>query len=87
MARAGQPQGLGALADAHVEHPQPLSHREAGGDLLIQLVGDQRLPEGVPQGAEAAQPAARPAGEAGGLAAQGRSPRLTCGLGSRSRRI
>ncbi|MET7762110.1 hypothetical protein [Streptomyces sp. NPDC005336] len=48
MARAGQPQGLGALAEADVEDPQPLSDRIARGDLLIELAGDQRLPERVP---------------------------------------
>ncbi|WP_307821685.1 hypothetical protein [Streptomyces coffeae] len=69
MARAGQPQGLGALAEADIEHPQPPAHRIAGGDLLVELLGDQRLPDGVPQAPEAAQPALRPAGEAGRLSA------------------
>ena len=65
VAGAGQPQGLGALAHADVEHPQPLPHREAGADLLVELPGHQLLADDVAQSAEAAEPAGRAADEAG----------------------
>lgn len=68
-------QGLGALAHPDVEDPQPLSHREAAGYLLVQLPCDQFLPHDVPQTAEAVQPGGRPSLETD--RAQGRSPRLT----------
>ncbi|ARZ70484.1 hypothetical protein SMD11_4891 [Streptomyces albireticuli] len=48
MARPGQPQGLGALAGADVEDPQPAAHREAGGYLFVELACDQLLPDRVP---------------------------------------
>ncbi|GAA1426229.1 hypothetical protein GCM10009601_34730 [Streptomyces thermospinosisporus] len=86
MPGPGQPQRLRALAHADVQHPQPPADREAGGYLLVQLAGDQFLPYDVPQAAELAQPGlGRAAGER--RRAQGRSPRLTWGLGSRSRCI
>ncbi|GAA2832261.1 hypothetical protein GCM10010441_66110 [Kitasatospora paracochleata] len=136
MAGPGQPQGLGALAAADVQHPQG----GEPGQLLGELPGDQLLADQVVQpalpgepgpGAALLRPAAgvRAAGvragpvpaAAGGqqvepvvpaaglprqgmqtgpirydrmgpgrrrcVRGQGRSPRLTCGLGSRSRRI
>ncbi|GHF91227.1 hypothetical protein GCM10018783_72580 [Streptomyces griseosporeus] len=83
---AGQPQRLRALAHPDVEHPQPLPDREPPGYLLVELARDQLLPYDVTQPAEPAQPGVRRTpGER--RRAQGRSPRLTCGLGSRSRRI
>ncbi|WP_246430893.1 hypothetical protein [Streptomyces rectiverticillatus] len=48
MARAGQPEGLGALAGADVEDAQPPADGIAGADLLVQLAGYQLLPDGVP---------------------------------------
>ena len=84
---AGQAQRLRALAHADVEHAQPLPHGEARGYLLVELPGDQLLADRVAQSAEPAQPLGGHPREAGGLRAQGRSPRLTCGLGRRSRRI
>ena len=64
--------------------------REMRGDLLVDLAGDQLLPDGVPQPAQLVEPAlgaAAEAAEAAGTAVQSLVPRLTCGLGSRSRRI
>lgn len=103
MSGAGQAQCLRALAGTDVQDPQPLPDREAARDLLVQLPGDQLLADGVAQPAEPVQPRRSGSGEpgdgitgpAGGRAAgraeeirtQGRSPRLACGLGSRSRRI
>ncbi|GGV39217.1 hypothetical protein GCM10010277_26800 [Streptomyces longisporoflavus] len=83
MPGAGEPQRLRALAHAHVEHAQPLPHGEAPGYLLVELPGDQLLAYGVTQAAQLLKPRGGPAGET----AQGRSPRLTCGFGRRSRRI
>ncbi|GAB2740529.1 hypothetical protein GCM10027072_40090 [Streptomyces bullii] len=86
MPEPGQAQRLRPLAHPHVEHPQPLPDREPPGYLLVQLAGHQLLPYDVPQTARPVQPGLRRApGER--RRAQGRSPRLTCGLGSRSRRI
>lgn len=125
---AGQAQRLCALTHARVEDPQPLPHGVAGGYLLVELAGDDLLPDGVAQPAVSGGPvrdggqhgAARrrrvhaegtfiertpvgrtliqrtPVGralvesvpaEARAVGAQGRSPRLTCGFGSRRRRI
>ena len=84
---AGQAQGLGALAHADVQHAQAPAHRETPGYLLVELTGHELLADDVAQPAEALEPGAGGPGEPGRLAAQGRSPRLTCGLGSRSRRI
>lgn len=82
----GQPQRLGALPHAHVEHPQPLPDREAADYLLVDLAGDQLLSYDLTQCAQPVQPGIRgTSGESG--RAQGRSPRLTCGFGSRRRRI
>src|SRR5882757_10574117 len=78
MARSGQPQRLGALSGADVQHPQPAPGVRAGragagvtpwglgegGQLLVQLAGDQLLPDGVPQSAEAGRPDVRAAAEA-----------------------
>lgn len=86
MTEPGQPQGLRALAHPHVEHPQPLPDREPPGYLLVELPGHQLLPYDIAQPAQPAQPGVgRTPGES--VSAQGRSPRLTCGFGSRSRRI
>ncbi|GGY81448.1 hypothetical protein GCM10010343_02520 [Streptomyces avidinii] len=92
MPGAGQPQCLRALAHADVEHAQPLPDREALRDLLVDLPAHELLPDGVAQSAEAFEPepgAFREAfpRRAGRRSAQGRSPRLTCGFGRRSRRI
>ncbi|GAA1364560.1 hypothetical protein GCM10009612_45000 [Streptomyces beijiangensis] len=88
MARPGEAQRLGALAHADVEHSQPLADREPDGYLLVDLTGDKLLTHGVAQPAQALQPGGRRTIEALGLrAGQGRSPRLTCGFGSRIRRI
>ncbi|GGV68299.1 hypothetical protein GCM10010294_23910 [Streptomyces griseoloalbus] len=86
MTGPGQPQRLRTPAHAHVEHPQPPPDREAPHYLLLQLAGHQLLPNDVPQTGEPAEPVPR---RAVGIrrGAQGRSPRLTWGLGSRSRRI
>ncbi|GGL85653.1 hypothetical protein GCM10010129_31710 [Streptomyces fumigatiscleroticus] len=86
MPGPGQPQRLRALSHAHVEHPQPLPDREPRGYLLLQLPAHQLLPDRVAQAAEAAEPGLRRVpGER--RRAQGRSPGLTIGFGSRSRRI
>ncbi|GHH01736.1 hypothetical protein GCM10018780_30190 [Streptomyces lanatus] len=86
MPGPGQTQGLGALAHPDVEHPQPLSDREPPRYLLIELPGHKLLSYDITQPTQPAQPGiGRTPGE--GLSAQGRSPRLTCGFGSRSRRI
>jgi hypothetical protein len=86
MPGPGQPQRLRALAHPDVEDPQPLPHREPPGYLLVELPGHQLLPYDITQAAQLVQPGIRRApGE--GCCAQGRSPRLTCGFGSRSRRI
>ncbi|GEB53945.1 hypothetical protein SCA03_64960 [Streptomyces cacaoi] len=45
VSRAGQPQGLGAFAQADVEYPEPSSHLEVRGEALIELSGDQLLPD------------------------------------------
>ncbi|GHH74439.1 hypothetical protein GCM10018793_15670 [Streptomyces sulfonofaciens] len=97
MSGPGQPQCLRALAHAHVQQPQPPAHREAAGDLLVELPCHQFLAHRVAKAAETLQPEIRTTGEAGGsrllggtlveYCAQGRSPRLTCGFGIRSRRI
>jgi hypothetical protein len=105
VARPGQPQRLGALAGADVQDAEPAAGvrarglRETRGDLLVDLAGDQFLPDGVPQPAQLVEPALGAAAEAvetteaGGsadtadTAVQSLVPRLTCGLGSRSRRI
>lgn len=82
----GQPQGLRALTHAHVEDPEPLPDREASGYLLVDLPGDQLLSYDLTQRAQPVQPGlSGTSGESG--RAQGRSPRLTCGFGSRRRRI
>jgi len=82
----GQPQRLRALAHPHVEYSQPLPDREPPGYLLVELPGDQLLSYDITQPAQPVQPGVgRTPGES--LCAQGRSPRLTCGFGSRSRRI
>jgi hypothetical protein len=70
----------------------PGRQREAGGELLVQLAGDQLLPDGVPQAAEAREPGVGSADEAAVLRvpvpdAQSLKPRPTCGFGSRRRRI
>jgi hypothetical protein len=63
-----------------------LPDREPPGYLLVELPGHQFLPDDVPQSAQLVQPGIRRApGER--RSAQGRSPRLTCGFGSRRRRI
>ncbi len=86
MTGPSEPQRLGALTHTDVEDPQPLPHRVPPGYLLIELPGHQLLSYDVPQSAQPAQPGIRRApGER--RRAQGRSPRLTCGFGSRSRRI
>ncbi|GED87448.1 hypothetical protein TNCT6_45330 [Streptomyces sp. 6-11-2] len=86
MPGPGQPQRLRALAHPHVEHPQPLPDREPRGYLLVELPGHQLLSYDITQPTQFVQPGVRGTlGESG--RAQGRSPRLTCGLGSRSRRI
>ncbi|GEK04132.1 hypothetical protein TNCT1_64080 [Streptomyces sp. 1-11] len=83
MAEPGQPQRLRTPAHPHVEHPQPLPDREPPGHLLVELPGHQLLSHDVTQ---AARPGVgRTPGQS--LCAQGRSPRLTCGFGSLSRRI
>ncbi|GAA2643137.1 hypothetical protein GCM10010425_57830 [Streptomyces spororaveus] len=92
MPGAGQPQGLRALAHADVEDAQPLPDREALRDLLVDLPAHELLPDRVAQSAQAFQPEPCPLGEAfprraGRPSGQGRSPRLTCGFGRRSRRI
>ncbi|GGX96276.1 hypothetical protein GCM10010324_48130 [Streptomyces hiroshimensis] len=48
VARAGQPEGLGALAGADVEDAQPPADGVASAYLLVELAGDQLLPDGVP---------------------------------------
>ncbi|GGU78665.1 hypothetical protein GCM10010260_08960 [Streptomyces filipinensis] len=86
MTEPGQPQRLRALTHPDVEHPQPLSDREPPGYLLVELPGHQLLPYDITQVAQLVQPrVCRTPGES--VSAQGRSPRLTCGFGSRSRRI
>ncbi|GHE79119.1 hypothetical protein GCM10018789_02220 [Streptomyces werraensis] len=87
MAGPGQPQRLRAPAHAHVEHPEPLPHREARDYLLLELAGHQLLTDDVTQTAGSGRRTRRrrTVRERGG--AQGRSPRFTWGLGSRSRRI
>jgi hypothetical protein len=99
VAGAGQPQRLGALPGADVQHPQrarpavgPVRGTGEGGELFVELAGDQLLADGVPEPAEACQPALCATGETGGPRAgepRGQSlvPRATCGLGRRSRRI
>ena len=100
MAGPGQPQRLGALSGTDVQDAQG-PRRGAGvvlrdtpedGELLVELAGDQLLTDGVPQPAQPRQPALRAAGEPGGprageRAGQSLVPRVTCGLGRRSRRI
>ncbi|GHF42586.1 hypothetical protein GCM10018790_20510 [Kitasatospora xanthocidica] len=122
MTGPGQPQRLGALAAADVEHPLP----GAAGQLFGELAGDEFLADEVAQSAEPVQPGGGAAGEgsaargqpsllgqpvvaavalprqrvqAGPLpggrgpagvdrfGGQGFSPRRTCGLGRRRRRI
>jgi hypothetical protein len=86
MPGPGQPQRLRALAHSDVEHPQSLPDREPAGYLLVELPGHQLLSYDITQPAQLAQPGIRRAsGER--CRAQGRSPRLTCGFGSRRRRI
>ncbi|GAB1330101.1 hypothetical protein ACE1SV_44400 [Streptomyces sennicomposti] len=86
MTGAREAQRLRALAHPDVEHPQPLPDGEPPGYLLLQLPGDQFLPYDIAQPAQLGQPGiGRVPGEGG--RAQGRSPRLTCGFGSLSRRI
>ncbi len=96
VAGAGEPQRLGALAHADVQYAQPPADREVADDLLVELTCHQLLADHVTQPAHRAEPGAgrvgvegrrlprHPVGAGGG---QGRSPRLTWGLGSRSRRI
>ncbi len=82
----GQPQRLGALAHPDVEHAQPPAHGEAPGYLLVQLPGHQLLPYDVAKPGQSCRPGlGRVPGER--RRAQGRSPRLTWGFGSRRRRI
>ncbi|GGX66119.1 hypothetical protein GCM10010515_37140 [Streptomyces fructofermentans] len=85
MSGPGQPQRLRPLAHAYVEHPQALSHREAPGYLLVELPGDELLAYDIAQRAQLAQPGIRRTPREG-RRAQGRSPRFTCGFGSRRRR-
>ncbi|GAA5042404.1 hypothetical protein GCM10023336_03220 [Streptomyces similanensis] len=86
MTGPGEPQRLRAPAHPDVEHPQPLPDGEPPGYLLLQLPGDQFLPYDVAQPARPGRPGiGRAPGESS--RAQGRSPRLTCGFGSLSRRI
>ncbi|GHB27583.1 hypothetical protein GCM10010306_021320 [Streptomyces umbrinus] len=86
MPGPGQPQRLRALAHAHVEHTQPLPDGEPPGYLLVELPGDQFLSYDITQAAQLAQPGFGRAPRERSRA-QGRSPRLTCGFGSRRRRI
>lgn len=77
MAGPGQPQRLRAPAHAHVEHPQPLPHREARDYLLLQLAGHQLLTDDVTQTAGPAQRTRRRRTVRERSGAQGRSPRFT----------
>lgn len=85
MPEPGKAQRLRALAHPDVQHPQPLPDGVPSGYLLVQLARDQLLPYDVPQPAQLLQPRLRDV--AGERRAQSFVPRLTCGFGSRSRRI
>ncbi|GAA2933439.1 hypothetical protein GCM10020221_31460 [Streptomyces thioluteus] len=45
---AGQPQGLGAVGEAHVQDAQPPPDREAAAYLLVELPADELVADRVP---------------------------------------
>ncbi|GAA0414690.1 hypothetical protein GCM10010357_39940 [Streptomyces luteireticuli] len=48
MPGAGQPQGLGAVGEAHVQDAQPPPDREADAYLLVELPADELVADRVP---------------------------------------